>query len=522
MFLYKTYLKIVGKERINVMKKYLLLLAVALAIASTARANSCCGQGGLDLGRSFMFTRPLNQHLSMQQSFTDYIINAKKGDVLGYFDLIAAYQESLCPFNNINQRGVYFLPNCKNALLVSGDANTNDLLTRDIRAEWLGLPDNFRGTLTINPQQTQFGLMINYNQSLSILDKTIPFLADSWVNIFLPMVFVENSLNLVQHDVINTAATIPQDIIQAFNQPSWNYAKIPACRSTWQLAELKLEFGKTYLAEDFFLLDYYGLLTIPTADSQNPAFLFDAVAGNNGHAGIGAGVNFQILLNRDPNPMAICWFLHVEDIFLIQSTQLRTFDLKNKPWSRYLLLTPKNGPLGFTVPGVNVLTCLAHVHPYNVIDISTGFRLQNSFMQAEFGFNIWGHGHERVELLCGCQGWAQDYGIAGNPAGVSTTTPLAAGSHNVTASASTISTQAANDVNSDGELVFVPITFHDINNESAGTAGAINYKVHTNIGFYNYGRKVDAFFVVGIFFDLPERPTALPLGGGWAKVGASF
>jgi hypothetical protein len=508
-----------GKKGSSLMKKYSILL-VALLVATVAQGDSdnCCCE---TLGRSFMFTRPLNQQLSTDQAFRYELIHNKHGDMLSYVELIVSAQQSV-PFQGC---GRYFLPECKTELLVAGDDLEHDLLTRDIRAEWLGLPDGFHGNMSLNPEQRQLAGTLVYNQDLSKFGTT-SLLRNAWVEITVPVITVENNLNLVQQNVTGAVPHTnaygqpqPQDIIQAFRQPAWDFAKIEGQRSVIRLAEINLKVGKTYLSDEHFLISYYTMFSIPTGNEQNPAVLFDAVAGNNGHVGWGAGVNFQVLLNRDPSVYAACWFLNIQELFLIKNTQRRTLDLRDKPWSRYLQLVPKNGPVGYTVPGVNVLTREVHVHPYSYIDFSTGLRLQSAHAEFEVGYNIWGHGREKLCLACRFE---PNYGIAGDQTLAECTSGFAFGSHAITASGSTIKERGQNDVNADGQCVFVPIGEHDLDMQSGATDGAINHKIHASLGFFSHGEKIDGLLGFGIFFDMPQRHTALQLIGGFAKCAAAF
>ncbi len=54
-------------------------------------------------------------------------------------------------------------------MLVSGDDNSNDQYIRDIRAEWLQLPANFKGTMSIVPYQRQEGVILEYHHDVEHL-----------------------------------------------------------------------------------------------------------------------------------------------------------------------------------------------------------------------------------------------------------------------------------------------------------------------------------------------------------------
>ncbi|HEV2601608.1 MAG TPA: hypothetical protein VGT41_04875 [Candidatus Babeliales bacterium] len=481
----------------------------------------CCGDTD-QRSHSFMFTRPLTQQLNRDQALWHAIIHTKEHVARGAADITVAYRESL----HSDRIARYFLPVCNTTVLVSGDCNFQDTHTRNIRAEWLGLPNNFRGRFSIKPEQKQAGVILEYNQDIgAIIDSAL--FNNSWINIQAPLVWVQNNMRLEQFDVINSGSENPKDIVQALRQPGWDYAKICGKKSHTGLAEVNFKFGRTFLANDFFLVSYYSLCRLPSANKQNPEFIFDPVVGNNQHFGFGAGVNFQILLQEECDRFAFCFFTNLESTFFVRNMQTRTFDLKGKPWSRYLLLTHIDGPLGNSTPGVNVLTREGHVHPYNMVDFSTGVRFKWGQAEFELGFNIWGHGNERIELRCP---FKSEWGIAGIVTATGCQTPQPAPAPRivaVTASDSTICTQADNDIIIDPDTkekqsIFVPIRESDLDLNSGMSQAALNYIIHATAGYIYEGKNFDGLCNAGIYFEFIDKNGALPTAGFWAKIGASF
>lgn len=499
------------------MKKSIILLAlilISLSVPLTAtrytslccrpeEQNACCCDDR-KTSRSFMYTRPVLRNLPMEQSVWRNIMQEKKSDLLGGMQIIGLYQQSI----PLDETGQYFLIDCKNKLLVSGDTVANSLTTRDVRAEWLGLPNNFRGELTLNPEQRQMGGIVEFHQHLKSLTE-LSFFQDSWVSISLPFIAVQNNMNLRQHNVSGVGANneFPRDIIQAFNQPCWQYGRIVCERTAVRLAEINIKLGKTYLNKNDFLVSYYSVWTVPTGNEQDAKYTFDAVAGNNGHLGIGAGVNFQIPLNNNTELFTACWFLDMETIFHVHNKQFRTFDLFDKPWSRYLLYNRIDGPPNLLIPGTNALTHKVLVRPFNNVEFATGLRIKAEYVEFECGYSLWGHGDECIEYDCP---FPEIYGIAGDA------TMAPGPSVPVTASGSTIAQQAANDA------AFTVIRGTDLNLDSAAAQSATNHKIHWSLGVVGLGKKIDGYFSVGGFYEWPQRNTALQNAGFWGKAGATF
>jgi hypothetical protein len=503
------------------MKKYILALLVLCAAPLWSYYPDDCWQQcceGHDCrdreSRTFMFTRSLNDHLSINQSFRQNFMYKKSGCQNSAAEMSVAFQKS----NTDPRFGRYFLFNCKDELLAAGDAITDLKGERDIRAEWLGLSSNFSGRFSINPRQHQFGILMAFNRNLrSFCDH--PMLDHGWLQIETPIVLVENHMDVQQFDLRNPSKNYPGDLISALDQPNWEFAKFSNClRSKITLAEINIKLGATYLAEDDFLIAYYSLISLPTGHASNSEYLFDAFAGNNGHVGYGGGVVFQVVLNENTQDYVSSIFFDLQSTFLIRHYQMRTFDLLKRPWSRYLLLTPRRGPLGSTVPGVNVLTRQVRVHPFAMADFTGGFRFKKSCCELEIGFDIWGHASENIDFMCP---FPEDFGIAANTTGIDPTT-LLPGVYNVTASESTIQFQANPDTDENGNYIFIPIVQSMLDQKSASSQAALNYKFHMSLCYIKHGLSVDGVAGIGCFFDFPYHNSALQLIGGWIKLGAAF
>jgi hypothetical protein len=467
-------------------------------------------------GRSFMYTRPAYYHLATHQALWHDIAYNKRGPQYGALQLIAFYMQSI----DLKKSARYFLPACQNELLVSGDQNTEDQKIRDVRAEWLNLDSNFRGFMSINPEQRKFGFSIEYNQDLKQVINSDLF-RHHWISIEVPVVGVENNLNLTQNNA-RTSTNSPKNIIEAFNQREWRYSKIDGQRNKVRLAEIRFCIGSSLVSEDYFQMAYKSILVAPAGNKQNPEFMFDPVVGNNHHPGVGGAIFFQFPLNRDTTKQAICFFANLEALLLIRNKQFRTFDLKDKPWSRFMLYNLADCSAS-NVPGVNLLTLESIVRPFGTVDCSLGWRYKSEWIEAEVGYNIWGRGDERVKLRsafnnpCQCDA----FGIAGSQPGRS-------------ASKSTIKQQSDDDqeiqtvgivngVEQKGFVnVFVPIKESDIDLRSGSAESALQHKVHFSFGAIHKSDRADGLLGGGIFVGIPQKNSTLKMWGAWVKLGASF
>src|SRR5581483_6080375 len=201
------------------MKRFCILLLL-LAITHTAHLRA--DEHRTYSSRSFMFTKPAYYDIVQEQALWHDVVYNKKGSVLGGLQFIPFYQRSM----SLNNSKKYFLINKKTELLVAGDNNIAALPVRDVRAEWLGINNGeFQGNLTINPRQEQFGFVLEYSQDLKKwLD--VMFIRDMYISVIAPFCSVSNNLHLRQFNVANQGTQFPRNIIEAFNQPSWEFGKI--------------------------------------------------------------------------------------------------------------------------------------------------------------------------------------------------------------------------------------------------------------------------------------------------------
>ncbi len=197
-------------------------------------------------GRSFMIVRPASYNLAMDQHLWHNFVYSKEGPAYGGFQLVPFYQDS----RKKSKTTRYFLFDGKNELLIAGDANNNDVLQRDIRAEWVGLPTDFRGKLSLCPSQKQIGFTFMYNQDLKPITD-MAFLQDWSIGIEVPIIAVENNINLQQCDMRTTGTELntQNNISSAFNQAAWKYAKIPNKSQTSARPEkVKITLGRAMMS----------------------------------------------------------------------------------------------------------------------------------------------------------------------------------------------------------------------------------------------------------------------------------
>jgi hypothetical protein len=196
---------------------------------------------------------------------------------------------------------------------------------------------------------------------------------------------------------------------EAFKQSEWCYGKIDCkTRSKTRIAFLELKIGYEWLQHDPYHFESYFGLILPTGNKPNSVYVFEPVVGNGGHFGVtfGSSIGFQIWDNHETDR-----HLRVEYAnntkYLLGKTQKRSFDLMNKPFSRYIEVYSSftqaktantNMNANLATPGINIFTQDAKIKPGVSHTINTAFVFTSGGFQGEAGYNFYAQSSECVEL----------------------------------------------------------------------------------------------------------------------------
>jgi hypothetical protein len=429
--------------------------------------------------QTFLATRPIDYTFltrALRRS-TDY----KKGNRQVGITVVGTYQKSIRNDDPTH----YFLFDQKDSLLVSGDNNILELDTRDIRAEWLELDSHFLSNLTLQPTQEIAGLLVEYIQQFCKFTDLI-FLQNWYIRILASLYSTKNKMNLFGSN------NKTPSLLKAFSNSAWKYAQITnKTQQLTRLAKIEVALGIQHRV-DKLTLNFETIMGIPTGNVQDPERLFSAVVGNNGHFELGGRLQIDYELTHRYH---IHGFLDLQGSLWVKNKQYRTFDLYNKPWSRYVSFNTDTTLFSETnIPGVNVLTRKVSVRPFLIADFTFGLTMYHRSFSGELGYNIWGHHQERVDLQ---EPFPRKYGIAGSAPGK-------------TASKSDISFLAPDDE------TFTPITFYDLDFRSAQAKTALTHTIYFTIGYYSTRPNSDISISGNFFREFQQKKGAL------AKWGASF
>lgn len=320
----------------------------------------------------------------------------------------------------------YYFPFGKTQLLVEEDlkqvSQINKLDPVDLYSGHFGIEtvlETFKSRISIAPRQTVVGGGLHYRHSLWRKEER-----GIWFSISMPIVHVKNEVNLtevVENDgggvFTSTDYTAPVgNMKDAFNQTAWKYGKISDCADAMKktgVADLEIKFGCEWLKDCPYSIESYIGVHVPTGNRPEACYVMEAIVGAGKHVGIMFGNSFGCeLYANEAMDRSLRMEVALGSKYLFKKEQIRSFDLKNKPWSRYIqmyasledataasLLTGAAARETFT-PGINILTQEVDVTPGFMHNLNAAWVLKAKWFQGEIGYNLLSRQSECIELNC--------------------------------------------------------------------------------------------------------------------------
>lgn len=330
---------------------------------------------------------------------------------------------------NTHNLASYFMPNCKRVLTVNEtpstttpsdlDATNFNIFTVNGQGN-LGLP-GFQSTICFNAKASEFGLGLHYLQGFCFNDDK-----SSWwyVDISTPITHVNSQLVLTETvinngggvDAFASTSTAVANMVQAFQQSDWCFGKVASCAHHGKtgLADIELKLGYEWMfAERANIASYMGMV-IPTGNKAKSEYIFEPIVGNGKHFGLmfGSQGGFNVW-NSCNDDWHLQFSFYTDARYLFQNKQMRSFDLKGKPWSRYLPVYASQAAataaaalvglpaINAATPGINVFTQHVKVQPRFQYNLTTMWTLSsNCGFVGELGYNFFAREKECVKLAC--------------------------------------------------------------------------------------------------------------------------
>ena len=196
------------------------------------------------------------------------------------------------------------------------------------------------------------------------------------------------------------------------------FAKIQGHKAYTTISEIRYYLGWNFLLSNDYHVGINLQTSAPTGNRPHAEYLFYPQNGNGKHTefGIGFGGHYTAWRSEDEeSSWGVEWNLDVTHLF--KTHQCRTFDLNDKPLSRYMLaeqlssdiVDSLQGPLGnaptaqitgvFT-PVANLTTVDVNVSVGAQIDFLAMIRYQSGNFSYEFGYNLWTRTCEHIDFDC--------------------------------------------------------------------------------------------------------------------------
>jgi hypothetical protein len=320
----------------------------------------------------------------------------------------------------------YFMPYGKTSLYVSeynNSVDANRVNSVDLEARNFNIETNngtFASQIIFEPEQQVAGLGIIYWQPISVFENGNPRF---WFQLSAPFEVVRNRVGMTENIINDGGGAVDaigldggprvDSMSAAFEQSTWQYGKIiDNCCWLKKSGIADIEFKLGYNATCSERAQTYGYLgmVIPTGNKPTGEYLFEPMVGNNGHWGLmfGGHMSFTIWSDCTDVQHRVSVEYDLNTRFLFSNHQVRTFDLYDKSWSRYMEMYANQGqavaaavaqdPRAGT-SGINLMTKCVEVYAHFSTMINTALIYQWHHLMLEGGYNAYAR---QAEEICAC------------------------------------------------------------------------------------------------------------------------
>lgn len=392
------------------MRTRLLLALLAVASSNTLRAYHFSGHSFFTVRTPFQTGSPLKEalwHYDVLDSCDNGIGGSLEIVPFGGRTLGRELGHFFGPLGRTELNVVEYKPGVRSS--TSDVQLEKDLEARHFNIKTKSSTHTFRSELSLRPRHAYEGVGFAYRQRLWDC---------WWIDISAPVMRVRNKVELNERIKDNGGGAVNElglsgkprfgSVTEAFRSNAMRYARIDSREhEKWGLADIEFKLGwDGYNNGTAHFRSYIGGV-FPTGNKPDPRFLFPPVVGNNKHFGVMFGGNIGFLICSWGNHL----FRHEIDTggrYLFPNHQERSFDLKDKQWSRYMEVysDKKQAERAFTTGdsnsgtfGTDVFTRRVKVSPRFATIFNTAFIWEYcGFLTAEAGYNFYARQGELVEF----------------------------------------------------------------------------------------------------------------------------
>lgn len=404
------------------MKKYGVLIAAALLAAGDMMADA---ERLAVTSHTFFSVRPQYYTcLPIKESFfKKQLLDASEDGCGCTFEVV--------PFGgrttNSKRLAGFFTPGgkcCLNVLEAKDTVPTSlldglpdkDIEARHFNIETASTTNTFRSRICFRPRQTYAGVGLSYRHCITCSEHNK---AKYWIELSAPVINVKNRMGLCEEIIDNGGGPVAAvglddaprvgNMTAAFKQANWLYGKIDdSCdgMSKTALGDIEAMLGLNWQMTNCCFLSWYVGAVFPTGNKPNGQYVFQPIVGNNHHFGFMYGSTFEYdFWSCGDHELVMRW--DANSRYLFRNHQIRSFDLQNKPWSRYMEMysNPNQAAGAFAAlnpdsgtSGINIMTQCVKVFPRFNATMTTALSYRCRCWLAEAGYNFFARQAEKVEL----------------------------------------------------------------------------------------------------------------------------
>lgn len=322
--------------------------------------------------------------------------------------------------------------------------------SRDWLADYFCLPQDFSSNITFSPHIDNFVVGISWHHGFDewanglYLSISAPIVHTNWDLDFTECINAKGRLsypsgylgpNQIPVSQLNTCMReYFMGTRTCGDVAPLAFGKIYRSQRETALADLTAILGYNCIIAPDYHLGFYLQTTAPTGTTPNAVFAFEPIAGNGHYWEFGPGINSHWTFWRSDSKnrsARLTFDGHLTHLF--ENEQRRSFDLVNKPHSRYALVAQ----LGSPNPAENLMisdvaACLQYqkklMPAINIttVDVRTKIMLQGEALvyltygsdrlTCDIGYNLWGRTKEECKLSpCSCKPFKENtYALKGD------------------------------------------------------------------------------------------------------------
>jgi len=329
--------------------------------------------------------------------------------------------------------------------------------SKDILADYFGLPADFKSRVSFKPTITNFFIDCGWIINLDWIHKGMklqllaPFVHTRWDlklcekvlqkgELFHPAGYMSGGNQRIERN------KLVKDVKTAFQgnctfgdmQDPLEFGKICGKQTETGIAQLRSQLYWIVTEDESYRLNASVFVSAPTGNRPNAEYLFEPVVGAHHHWQLGIGLHgaWDIWSKKLPvensqsdyrinkiekvvDPMGdqcrLVFDLNLSHMF--RCRQRRSFDFKNKPGSRYALLmnmatpprddilrvpedvAPDNQYTGHLFPAINKTTLKADVSVALQADLLFALSYTHNSWTFDIGYNFWGRTKEKIKCV---------------------------------------------------------------------------------------------------------------------------